>query len=165
LIAAAALAGVVAMVAMANAGGGGFARENFGSSIDQQTATTGGPVQTNSKQIKRIPGAAPIRPSAEPDGVAWIDSVTVTVTVVLKSGKGKLRVIDGPDDIAFGDEFEGDVMYPRSVTIQGKGPHTVQFILNEAQDLVFPPEPQWKRKGTAPLKASTVVTTIEGQVD
>jgi hypothetical protein len=164
LIGAAGLAGVVAIVAAASAGGGGWARESS-TATDLLTATTGGPVQTNSRQFRRIPGAAPLRSDPEPEGVAWIDSATVTVMVVLKSGKGKLRVKDGPDDIPFGDEFEGDLMYPRSVSIAGKGPHTIQFILGEGQDMVFPPEPQWKRTGGAPLKARTVVTSIQGDVD
>jgi hypothetical protein len=169
LIAAAALASVAGIVATANGGGGGgggsFAHESFNAG-DQQTATTGGSVQTNARQFKRIPGAAPVFPSSEPDGTDWLDSLTVTVMVVLKSGQGKLRVIDGPDGLPpFVNEREGDPMYPRSVSIKGKGPHTVQFILNEGWDLVFPPEPQWKRTGNAPLKAKTVVTSIQGNID
>jgi hypothetical protein len=135
---------------------GPFAHETANANV-QQTATTNGPVETNARHFKRIPGAAPTE-SSTPDGQPWIGSVTVTV--VVKSGKGALRVIDGENN----DPADGSRMYPASVNIAGKGPHTVTFILGADQDYVFPPEPQWKRTGDRSLKAKTVVTSIQGSV-
>jgi hypothetical protein len=149
---------VAISVGVAAAGKGPFAHETANANV-QQTATTNGPVETNARHFKRIPGAAPTE-SSTPDGQPWIGSVTVTVMVVVKSGKGALRVIDGENN----DPADGSRMYPASVNIAGKGPHTVTFILGAGQDYVFPPEPQWKRTGDGPLKAKTVVTSIQGSV-
>lgn len=160
-------AGALGLAALAGAGSGSspFVNET-GNSVYQQTAATNGPVQTSSRQFKRIPGAAAPRPAPKPEGILWYESVTVKVTVVLRSGKGKLRVVDGPDDLNLGqEEPDGTRMYPGSVPLSGKGPHTMLFVLDEDRDSVFPPEIQWKRSGRKPLKAAAVVTSIEGNVD
>lgn len=145
---------------IAAAGGGPFAHVTPYSTY-QQTATTNGPVQTNSLRFKRIPGAAPTLDST-PAGAQWYGSVTVTLMVVVKSGKGAVRVIDGENDQAATD---GTPMYPRSARIAGKGAHTLIFILDSDQPTITPPEPQWKRTGDRPLKARTVVTSIQGPQD
>ena len=145
---------------IAAAGGGPFAHDTQYSDF-QQTATTNGPVQTNSRHFRRIPGAAPTGDS-NPAGAQWYGSVTVTLMVVVKSGRGAVRVIDGENDQP---DTDGTPMYPRSVRIAGKGAHTLIFILDSDQPTVTPPEPQWKRTGDQPLKAKTVVTSIQGPQD
>jgi hypothetical protein len=143
---------------MAAAGGGPFAHE-VSPSASQQTASTNGPVQTNSRHFKRIPGAAPTLNST-PSAASWEDP-TVTLMVVVKSGKGALRVIDGENN----NPNDGSPMYPRSVRIAGKGEHTVIFILDSEHGGIYPAVPQWKRTGDKPLKAKTVVTSIQGDND
>ncbi len=169
----ASVATALAISSLAGAGGAGPYGEGTGGSTVQQTATTNGPVQTSSKRFKPIRGAAPTLPQAPrfPEGLYWFESATVTVMVVLRSGKGSLRVVDGPDDTDLEvGAVDGTRMYPRSVPIAGRGPHTVQFILPNSDSpgeigAIFPPQVEWKRKGKKPLKAATVVTSIQGEVD
>jgi hypothetical protein len=153
------LAFIVLGGGMAAAVGGPFAHE-VGPSASQQTASTNGPVQTHSRDFKRIPGAAPTL-SSTPSAASW-EGPTVTLMVVVKSGKGALRVIDGENNNPPND---GDPMYPRSVNIAGKGAHTVIFILDSEHGGIYPAVPQWKRTGDKPLKAKTVVTSIQGDND
>jgi hypothetical protein len=155
------LAFIVLGGGVAAAGGGPFVR-GTDNSVYQQVASTNGSVQTSSRHFKRIPGAAATL-SSTPPSYSWLESATtVTLMVVVTSGKGVLRVIDGTN----GDPtHDGSPMYPRSVRIAGKGEHTVIFILNPGQELIWPPQPQWKRTGDKPLKAKTVVTSIQGHID
>jgi hypothetical protein len=156
------LAFIVLGGGIATAGGGPFVRGTEFSDV-QQVASTNGPVQTNSRHFKRIPGAAATL-SSTPSSRSWLESATtVTLMVVVKSGKGVLRVIDGEGGSP--PPYDGSPMYPHSVRIAGKGEHTVIFILNPGQQLIWPPEPQWKRTGDKPLKAKTVVTSIQGHID
>lgn len=152
----AAAAAALAVAAVAGAGGAGPFVHETSASVFQQTASTNGPVQTSSRQFKPLNGASPTL-TTDPVSTDW-NALTVTVMVVLKSGKGALRVVDAAG-VATGP------MYPSSVPVAGKGPHTVEFVLGPADEYIARPEIQWKRKGRGALKAASVVAAFEGNPD
>jgi hypothetical protein len=144
-----ALGAVVAagVVATAVAGTSGF--EKTGLVEAQQSSTPGRAVSTNSNSYKPIPDAN------GPTAQDWEQGTTVTVSLVVTQGRGKLRVIDA---------FDGGSLYPVGVPIR-RGAQSFEFMLTPDDPSAFPPVVQWKKVGDQRLKASAAVVSIVGNID
>ena len=126
----------------------------FGSNVitlDPQQAAwaTGGPVQTRSRQFRPIHGI----PQGPAVPIDYNSPSPVYVSVDLREGRAKLRIVDAGDDPST----------PASVTLAGQGVSTATFA-NFLEGFEAPVL-EWKRIGRGRVVARSVIASTIGELD
>ena len=132
------------------AGGTSYYGENVITLDPEQAAwATGAPVETGSREFRPIRGI----PQGEGVDIDFNSPSPVYVSVDLKAGKAKLRIVDAG----------GDPSVPSSVTLAGPGVTTATFanFVDGFEDPVL----EWKRVGRDRVVARSVVASTIGELD
>lgn len=149
-----AVAGLVLAVgvpAAVLAGGNAPQESNLYLTGGETTWATDGATSTNGRAFKPVRGLARWTEAT----LDYEPATAIHVAVDMRSGKGKLRLVDA-------GEF-GAVIRPSSVLLNGKGIHTATFLLTGG--LMSDPIVQWKRLGNGRLRAASVVVDVVGDLD
>jgi hypothetical protein len=140
---------VLAVPVVVVAGGGSFFDQGVPSSAQETVWGTTDDVSTDANDWEPVPSMA--------QGVeATLDIVPpapLYLSVDLKAGKAQFRLVDAG----------GDVVNPSSVLFSGKGVSTATFMTTG--EGLEDPTIEWKRKGSDPVEAKSVVVSTSGEQD